>query len=149
MLLVDLAEVKTLPQALTAFQRVGMAAKNFSPRTRTEYTHDLTELIAFLAKHGITTLETVTSPHLEAYQAELDRRGLAVSSRRRKTFVIKTFFFRGIRGLEKGASLVGVVFAFIFIPWARRRCGRVKLTACCGNVLGSAVSKKGQTGKRS
>jgi site-specific recombinase XerD len=69
-----------------------MAAKDFSQRTRTEYTHDLTELIAFLSKHGITTPNAVTLPHLEAYQAELDRRGLAVSSRRRKTFVIKTFF---------------------------------------------------------
>jgi len=92
MLLVDLARVKTLTQALSAFQVVGMAAKDFSQRTRIEYTHDVTELITFLSKHGITTLEAVTLPHLEAYQAELDRRGLAVSSRRRKTFVIKTFF---------------------------------------------------------
>jgi site-specific recombinase XerD len=69
-----------------------MAAKDFSQRTRTEYTHDLTELLAFLSKHSIITPQAVTLPHLEAYQAELDRRGLAVSSRRRKTFVIKTFF---------------------------------------------------------
>ena len=82
MLLVDLAQVKTLAQALNAFRLVGMAAKDFSQRTRTEYTHDLTELIAFLAKYGITTPDAVTLPYLEAYQAELDRRGLAVSSRR-------------------------------------------------------------------
>jgi site-specific recombinase XerD len=55
-------------------------------------TVDLTELIAFLSKLSITTPQAVTLPHLEAYQAELDRRGLAVSSRQRKTFVIKTFF---------------------------------------------------------
>jgi len=33
MLLDDLAQVKTLTQALIAFQQVGMAAKDFSQRT--------------------------------------------------------------------------------------------------------------------
>jgi hypothetical protein len=46
-LLLDLAQVKTLSQVLTTFQGVEMAAKDFSQRTRAEYT-----LQGFIAELG-------------------------------------------------------------------------------------------------
>ncbi len=82
----------TLTEALHLFATVGMPARNLAKRTRQEYRHDLDDLLAFLAGRGLTTVVEVGLPDLEAYQAELDRRGYKASTRERKTYAIKTFF---------------------------------------------------------
>jgi site-specific recombinase XerD len=69
-----------------------MPARDLAARTRQEYKHDLTDLIEFLAKRGITRLEQVSLQDLENYQAEMDRRGYEASTRERKTYAIKSFF---------------------------------------------------------
>ncbi|HZB95788.1 MAG TPA: tyrosine-type recombinase/integrase [Herpetosiphonaceae bacterium] len=84
--------VETFDQAVTVFETVGMPAKNLAARTRREYASDLRDLVAFLTEHEITHLAMVGLRDLEAYLAELDRRGLKGSSRNRKTHTIKTFF---------------------------------------------------------
>jgi site-specific recombinase XerD len=82
----------TLTEALDLFVTVGMPARNLAERTRQEYTHDLADLLAFLAGRGLTTVVEVGLPDLEAYQAEMDRRGYKAATRERKTYAIKTFF---------------------------------------------------------
>lgn len=82
----------TLTKALDLFATVGMPARNLAERTRQEYRHDLDDLLAFLAKRGLTTVAGVGLPDLEAYQAEMDRRGYKAATRERKTYAIKTFF---------------------------------------------------------
>lgn len=82
----------TLTEALNLFVTVGMPARNLAERTRQEYRHDLDDLLAFLAKRGLTTVAGVGLPDLEAYQAEMDRRGYKAATRERKTYAIKTFF---------------------------------------------------------
>ena len=84
--------VETLQQGLSFFENVGMPARGLAARTRVEYTNDLTGLIEFLAKRGIARLEQVSLQDLENYQAEMDRRGYAASTRERKTYAIKSFF---------------------------------------------------------
>jgi site-specific recombinase XerD len=88
----DVGHVATLPQAIAYFTTVGMPARNLSARTRIEYHNDLTDLTRWLEKHNITRVDQVGLAELEAYQAEMDRRGYAASSRERKTYAIKTFF---------------------------------------------------------
>ena len=88
----EIGNVKTLRQGLALFETVGMPARNLAARTRTEYRHDLNDLIAFLEAAGITQLSEVGHRDLEAYQAEMDRRGYKSSSRQRKTHAIKSFF---------------------------------------------------------
>jgi site-specific recombinase XerD len=82
----------SLPAGLDQFAGVYMPARNFSGRTREEYSADLTDLMTFLAQKGITTWPVVGLRDLQHYLAELDRRRLAPASRNRKTYAIKTFF---------------------------------------------------------
>jgi site-specific recombinase XerD len=85
-------KIETLHQGLACFETVGMPARDLATRTRQEYTNDLTDLIGFLAKRGITRLKQVSLQDLENYQAEMDRRGYQASTRERKTYAIKSFF---------------------------------------------------------
>jgi site-specific recombinase XerD len=91
-IITNIGGVETLKQALALFETVGMPARNLSERTRTEYSNDLLDLIEFLEKRGVTKLADVSLSHLEVYQAEMDRRGFEDSTRRRKTYAIKSFF---------------------------------------------------------
>jgi len=70
-----------------------MASRNMAPRTRVEYGRDIGDLVDFL-KHQqhIDDPPSIELRHLEHYLAELDRRGLSGSSRRRKTAAIRSFF---------------------------------------------------------
>jgi site-specific recombinase XerD len=104
----DLSQVQALSQALIAFQTAGMPAKDFSSRTRTEYTHDLTELLTFLAKQAVTTVEQVTLPHLEAYQADMDRRGLALFVTKFKTPMSGLSIQNAVTKYLKEAGIAGV-----------------------------------------
>ncbi len=69
-----------------------MPARNLSPKTRFNYRHDLLDLLAFLTDRGASSLSDISLRHLEAYQAEMDRRGDSASTRNRKTHSIKSLF---------------------------------------------------------
>lgn len=84
--------VHSLEQGLALFTTVGMPAHHLALRTRTEYQHDLADLLAFLATRGVTTLSAVKLHDLEYYQAEMDQRGYKPSTKERKVYAIKTFF---------------------------------------------------------
>lgn len=88
----EIGGVETFTQGLALFETVGMPARNLAARTREEYKNDLEDLIAFLGERGITKLTVVGLQDLEGYQAEMDRRGYKPSTRKRKTYAIKTFF---------------------------------------------------------
>ena len=83
---------QTLEAALALYERIYMPSRNFAQKTRLNYRNDLTNLIAFLHKLGHQRPDRIALGDLEGYLAELDRRGLAGSSRRRKTFACKSFF---------------------------------------------------------
>ncbi|HKP54948.1 MAG TPA: tyrosine-type recombinase/integrase [Chloroflexia bacterium] len=86
------AEGDTVRHAVALFEVVGMPARNLAARTRGEYANDLHDLVKFLDGRGVRALADVTLPHLEAYMAELDRRGHKPSTRNRKAHTIKIFF---------------------------------------------------------
>jgi site-specific recombinase XerD len=85
-------QIVTLEQAVGLFVTDGMPARNLSPQTRKSYRHDLMDLLAFLNDRGASTLSDISLRHLEAYQAEMDRRDYSASTRNRKTHSIKSLF---------------------------------------------------------
>lgn len=99
-----LGQVVATPGALLALQSTGqsplpelfvtdgMPARNLSPQTRKNYRHDLLDLLAFLNDRGASNLSDISLRHLEAYQAEMDRRSYSASTRNRKTYSIKSLF---------------------------------------------------------
>ncbi len=91
-MLAEVGAVETLAQAVVLFERVGMPARNLSLRTRTEYSNDLADVVAYLERGGITKLAKISLHHLTGYQAEMDRRGYKSTTRNRKTYAIKSFF---------------------------------------------------------
>ena len=83
---------ETIEQGIALFVTVEVPARNLAERTRQEYIKDLTDVATFLALQGITKLKEIDRQALERYQAKMDRRGYAASTRNRKTYAIKSFF---------------------------------------------------------
>lgn len=100
-------QLLSLDDGLQEFALVYMAARNYSARTREEYTRDMHDLAAFLRERGILQWTVVSTRDLQHYLAELDRRQLKPSSRNRKTYAIKTFFrfLRQIGRLKEDPAL--------------------------------------------
>lgn len=81
----------TLRQALDEFKNIHLASRNFAPRSREEYINDLEDLIGFLENSGYTKVGELGVPQIDRYLAELDRRGLAGSTRKRKAITVRSF----------------------------------------------------------
>lgn len=81
----------TLRQALDEYKDVYMASRNFAERTRIEYFNDLEDLTQFLEQFGIKEVVKIELPQLVRYLADLDRRGLAGTTRKRKVVSIRSF----------------------------------------------------------
>ena len=83
----------TLRQALDEYEKIYMASRNFAQRTRVEYLNDLEGLIRFFGQLGMKRVGEIGLPQLERYLAELDRRGYAGSTRKRKVVSIRSFLW--------------------------------------------------------
>src|SRR5688500_18054607 len=83
----------TLKQALDEYEKIYMASRNFAQRTRVEYLNDLKDLIQFLEQLGIKEVKGIGLPQLERYLAELDHRGIAGTTRKRKVVSIRSFLW--------------------------------------------------------
>ena len=83
---------ETLQEALKVYELIYMPSRNFAAKTRVNYRTDLSDFITLLENGGERRLQDVSQRDLEAYLAELDRRGYAGTTRKRKTYAIKSFF---------------------------------------------------------
>lgn len=105
----EIGDVETLEQGLVLFETVGVHVRDLSARSREEYCNDVADLINFLQSQGTSRLVQVGLQDLENYQAEMVRRDYAASTRRRKTYAIKSFFTflyeRGMIGTDVTAQL--------------------------------------------
>ena len=81
----------TLRKALDDYKTVYMPYRNFAERSRVEYQNDLEDLIQFLDQLAIKEVKAIGLPQLERYLAELDGRGIAGSTRKRKVVSIRSF----------------------------------------------------------
>ena len=68
-----------------------MVSRNLAARTRIEYSNDMERLLHFLGARGKKESEQVAKTHLERFLAELDRKRLTGSTRRRKVATVKSF----------------------------------------------------------
>ncbi len=139
----EIAEAETVRQAVALFEIVGMPARNLAARTRGEYTNDLHDLVRFLDARAVRSVGEVTLPQLEAYLADLDRRGHKPSTRNRKTHTIKTFF----SFLDRQGLLQGNPAARLIPPKAQKREPRFLsedeyrrlLRVCSHNIRDAAI----------
>lgn len=83
----------TLRKVLDDYKVVYLTSRNYAERTRAEYLNDLEDLIQFLEQLGIREVSVIGIPQLERYLAELDNRGIAGSTRRRKVAAIHSFLW--------------------------------------------------------
>lgn len=81
-----------LQEALGDYQAIYLSSRNLAERTRREYVTDIVDLVRFLGVGGVGSPQDVTINHLQEYLAELDKRGLKGSTRRRKVFAIRSLF---------------------------------------------------------
>ncbi|MEM2111790.1 MAG: tyrosine-type recombinase/integrase [Candidatus Bathyarchaeia archaeon] len=81
----------TLREALEEYQSVYLAARNYSKKTRADYGHDVLELVEFLDKAGVKRVGELGVPVLERYLADLDNRGVAGSTRKKKVVSVRSF----------------------------------------------------------
>ena len=81
----------TLRKALDEYRTVYMPYRNFAEWTRVEYLNDLEDLVEFLGRSRVITVEKLEVAHIERYLAELESRGLAGVTRKRKTVTIRSF----------------------------------------------------------
>ena len=82
----------TLRQAQEKYQSVYLPARNLAARTRREYLDDLQDLVGFLEdKAGIQRVGELRLAALERFLAQLEERGLAGSTRKRKAVSIRSF----------------------------------------------------------
>ena len=84
---------ETLATCLDLYLEQHLPARNLARRTRDEYHSDLKQAIDFFESQlAIRSARSIERRHLEAFLAELDRRGLKGSSRRRKVATLRSFF---------------------------------------------------------
>ena len=79
-------ESKSIPitDALQEFRETYLAARNLADRTRQEYMTDIQDLVTFLAARGVTETHQLGLGVLNAYLADLDKRGLSGYTRTTK-----------------------------------------------------------------
>src|SRR3990172_8457123 len=81
----------TLREALNEYKNVYMAYRNFAERTREEYQNDIENFIEFLERSGRGRVKELGLPIVERYVAQLEQRGYASLTRKRKVVTIRSF----------------------------------------------------------
>jgi len=81
----------TLRRALDEYKNVYMAYRNFAERTREEYQNDVKDFIKFSEKSGTVTTGGVGLPIIERFVANLEQKGFASLTRKRKVVSIRSF----------------------------------------------------------
>src|SRR5215211_8155384 len=81
----------TLRKALDDYKTIYMPYRNFADRTRVEYQNDLEGFIGFLERAGITHVHEMGIQTIERYGAELEQKGFASLTRKRKVVAIRSF----------------------------------------------------------
>ena len=81
----------TLRKALDDYKTIYMPYRNFAQRTREEYLNDLEGFIEFLKKSGMHHVKEAGLPIIERYAANLEQKGFASLTRKRKVVAIRSF----------------------------------------------------------
>lgn len=99
----------TLRKALDDYETIYMPYRNFADRTRIEYQNDLEGFIAFLGRAGITHVQELGIQIVERYGAELEQKGFASLTRKRKVVAIRSFLAFLYREHHLGTNIAKMV----------------------------------------
>lgn len=133
----------SIRNALEEFKNIYLAARNYAPRSREEYINDLDDFVSFLENYGCLRVGELGIPQVDRYLAELDRRGLAGSTRKRKTITIRTF----LTFLYREKIITNDISQKIIIPLSDPVLPRVLtkaeyeglIKACADNIRDTAI----------
>jgi site-specific recombinase XerD len=81
----------SLEQALDDYKSIHMPARNFSERTRVEYSNDLEGLVDYLLAIGVKMAREITLHNVERFLADLDHKEISGATRKRKVVSIRSF----------------------------------------------------------
>ena len=81
----------TIRKALDDYRTVYMPYRNFADRTREEYQSDLEDFLEFLEQKEINRVGEIGLPIVERYVAQLEEKGLASLTRKRKVVAVRSF----------------------------------------------------------
>ena len=81
----------TIQNAFEDYKTIYMPYRNFADRTRVEYQNDLEAFIEFLGQSGISRVRKLGLPIIERYVADLELKGFASLTRKRKVVAICSF----------------------------------------------------------
>lgn len=85
--------VTTLREAFEAYKRVFLGAGKLAPKTCTEYSHDVDDLISFLQRRCLVLSPNQVEPRqIERYLSQLASAGATVGTRRRRLAATRSFF---------------------------------------------------------
>src|SRR5688572_27633744 len=80
----------TIQKALDDYKTVYMPYRNFADRTREEYQNDLEDFLGFLEQKAINHVGELGLPIIERYVAQLEEKGIASLTRKRKVVSIRS-----------------------------------------------------------
>src|SRR5438128_1782507 len=133
----------TLRKALDDYKTIYMPYRNFAERTRVEYQNDLEDLIGSLEKSGISHVKQLGLQIIEQYVAQLEQKGFASLTRKRKVVVVRSFLLF----LYQDGYLAINIAKKIILPFAESttpnilthtECDRLR-EACTGNPRDRAI----------
>ena len=125
------------------YKTIYMPYRNFAERTRVEYLNDLEGFAEFVEKSGINHVKKLGSLIVERYVAQLEQKGFASLTRKRKVVVIRSFLLF----LYQDGYLDTNVAKKIVLPFAEStipniltptECDRLR-KACASNPRDSAI----------
>jgi len=133
----------TLRKALSDYIAIYMAYRNFAERTRVEYTNDLEDFGGYLEKSGINHVREIQLPIIERYVADLEQRGFASLTRKRKVVVVRSFLsflFQDRYIVTDIAKKIVVPFTESTMPYVftQAECDQIR-NACANNPRDRAI----------
>lgn len=133
----------TLKKALDDYKTVYMPYRNFAERTREEYLNDLENLVGFLERSGINHVKKIGLPIIERYAANLEQKGFASLTRKRKVVAIRSFlsFLFQDGYIDRNiANIIVLPFTESTTPYVltQTECDKLRI-ACVGIPRDSAI----------
>jgi integrase/recombinase XerD len=120
----------TLRKALDDYKTIYMVYRNFAERTRVEYQNDLEDLGRYLQKSGINDVKKLGLPIIERYVANLEQKGFASLTRKRKVVAIRSF----LSFLYQDGYIVTDIAKKIVLPFTESTMPYVLTQAECDQI---------------
>lgn len=120
----------TLRKALDDYQTIYMPYRNFADRTRVEYQNDLEDFIEYLGLTGNNQIRELNIPIIERYAANLEQKGFASVTRKRRIVAIRSF----LRFLHQEGHINTNLAEKVVVPYIENKSPFVLTQAECNRL---------------